>query len=83
MADTGCQDCLVGVKVIHGFGLSQRDLILVTIKLHAANNKGIRILGTTILRLIGKDNNGNLIETKQMTYVTDSSEKHFVPEQLV
>lgn len=55
MADTGCQSCLAGLKVVKKLGLSVRDLIPVDIKMHAANNNNIRILGGTILRLSGKD----------------------------
>ena len=58
MADTGCQSCLTGIKVIHRLGLLQTDLIPVTMKMHAANNKGIKILGAAILRLTGRDSQG-------------------------
>ena len=37
MADTGCQGCLPGVKVIHRLGLQKHHLIPVKIKMHAAN----------------------------------------------
>ncbi|CAG2221850.1 unnamed protein product [Mytilus edulis] len=55
MADTGCQSCLAGIKVIHRLGINQTELIPVNMKMHAANNKGITILGATILRISGKD----------------------------
>jgi hypothetical protein len=45
MVDTGCQSCLAGIKVIHRLGINQNELILVNMKMHAANNKGIMILG--------------------------------------
>lgn len=51
MADTGCQSCLAGVQVIHKLGLTKSDLIPLTMKMHAANNGGITILGATILRI--------------------------------
>lgn len=81
MADTGCQSCLAGIKVIHRLGLKQSDLIPVTMKMHAANNKGITILGATILRISGQDEHGNNVETRQMTYVTDNSDKLFVSRE--
>ena len=51
MADTGCQSCLAGMKVITKLGLKQADLIHVTLKMHAANGNGINILGSAILRI--------------------------------
>jgi hypothetical protein len=78
MADTGCQSCLTGIKVIQRLGLTTKDIIPVTIKMHAANNnKDIAILGATVLRISGTDKSGRHIETRQMTYVTDNSNKMF------
>ena len=60
MADTGCQSCLAGLKVIQRLGLTAKDLIPVRLKMHAADNHAINILGATILRLSGKDNTGGM-----------------------
>ena len=81
MADTGCQSCLAGIKVIHSLNLKRTDLIPVTMKMKAANNKGINILGAAILRYIGKDKHGNLVETKQLAYVTDNSDNIFLSKE--
>ncbi|VDI39664.1 Hypothetical predicted protein [Mytilus galloprovincialis] len=81
MADTGCQSCLAGIKVIHRLGINQTELIPVNMKMHAANNKGITILGATILRISGKDDQGRHVETRQMTYVTDNSDKLFISRE--
>ena len=56
MADTGCQSCLAGANILHPLGLTEDDLIPVTMKMHAANsnNNRITILGATILRFSGK-----------------------------
>ena len=78
MADTGCQSCLAGVKVSHRHGLQQSDLITVTMKMHAANQNGIKIIGATVLRLSGRDSSGRLVETRQMIYVTDESDRLFL-----
>lgn len=53
MADTGCQSCLAGIKAISPLDLSRDYLIPVTMKMHAANNAGISILGAVILRFSG------------------------------
>ena len=72
MADTGCQSCL---------GLHQTDLIPVTMRMYAANNKGITILRATILRFSGKGKSGATLETRQITYVTDSSDQLFLSRE--
>ena len=66
MAVTGCQSCLAGLKVVKKLGVSVKDLIPVNIKMQAANNDNIRILGATILRLSGKNNEGEERQTRQM-----------------
>lgn len=81
MADTGCQSCLAGIKVIHRLGLRKSDLIPVTMRMHTANNGGNNILGATVLRLSGKNKRSQAIETRQMTYVTDSSDKLFLSRE--
>ena len=78
MADTGCQSCLAGVKIIHRLGLRESDLIPVTMKMHTATNGGIKILGATVLRISGTDGKGRTVETRQMTYITDSSDKFYL-----
>ena len=65
MADTGCQSCLAGMKVIRRLGL------------RTVNNGDIKILGATILRISGTDSQGKILETRQMTYIKDSSDKLF------
>ena len=65
MADTGCQSCLAGLKIVKKLGLSTRDLIPINIKMHAADNHDICILGATILRLSGKNNKGEEQSTRQ------------------
>lgn len=81
MADTGCQSCLASMKVILRLGMKKSDIFPVTLKMHAANSKGINILGAAILRFSGKDSSGNLIETRQITYVTDNSDKLFLSRE--
>ena len=63
MADIGCQSCLAGMKVLHRLGLHESDLIPVTLRMHAANNNGIKILGAAILRFSGRSNSGQILET--------------------
>lgn len=81
MADTGCQSCLTGLNVIHRLGLRESDLIPVTMRMHTANNDGIKILGAILLRISSTDSTGHTIKSRQMTYVTDSSDKLFLSRE--
>lgn len=81
MADTGCQSCLIGIGAINRLGLARENLIPVSMKMHAANNKDIRILGAAILRFSGRDKDQNRLETRQVVYVTDSSDKMFLSRE--
>ena len=78
MADTGCQSCLGGMKLLPRLGMTADDLIPVSMKMHAANGKGINILGAAILRFSGKSPYGEPRETRQITYITDNSDKLFL-----
>ena len=78
IADTGCQSCLTGLKVIHRLGLGKSDLVPVTMKMQTANNEGIIILGAVLLRIPCHSSTGQSATTRQMTYVTDSLDKLFL-----
>ena len=77
MADTGCQSCLAGLRIVEKLGLSTKYLIPVNLKMHAADNHNICILGATILRLSGKNSKGEETSTRQMVYVTNKTDKLF------
>ena len=81
MADTGCQNCLASLKIIQRFGLQEKDLIPVTLHMVAANNKGINILGATILRFSGESKSGTTLEIRQITYITSDSERLFLSRE--
>ena len=81
MADTGCQSCLIGVQVIKRMGLQHKDLIPVTMRMHAANNKAIKILRAAILRFSGTNESGHRMETREVVYVTEDSDKVYLSRQ--
>ena len=81
MADTGCQSCLGGMKLLPRLGMTANDLIPVSMKMNAANGKGINILGAAILRFSGKSPNGEPRETRQITYITDNSDQLFLSRE--
>ena len=58
IADTGCQSCLASMKIIERLGLQKNDLIPVTMRMHAASNNGIKILGAVIMRFTGRSKTG-------------------------
>lgn len=61
MADTGCQSCLVGMRAIRQLGLDKNDILPVSMRMHAANNNNINILGAAILRFAGKSESGQML----------------------
>ena len=81
MADTGCQSCLAGMKVIRLLGLGENDLLPVTLRMHAANNDGIKILGAVVLRFSGQSHSGQILETRQIVYVTSDTDKLFLSRE--
>ena len=81
MADTGCQSCLAGITILDQLCMSRKDLIPVTMKMHAANENQITILGAAILRFSGKTKEDKTIETRQIVYVTDSTSKIFLSRE--
>ena len=81
MADSGCQSCLASVKVIQCLGLCKDDRILVTMRMHATNNNGIKILGAVLLRFSGRSPFGQTMETQQIVYVTSDSDKLFLRQE--
>ena len=81
MADTGCQSCLASSALIQRLGLSTSDLIRVSMKMHAANNDAIEIIGAVILRFSGESIDGAILESRQVVYVTKDSNKLFLSRE--
>ena len=78
MADTGCQSCLMGIQVAERMGLNANDLIPVTMKMKAANEGGIPILGAMMVRFSGTDWRAVTRETRQIAYITNTSDRIFL-----
>ena len=81
MADTGCQCCLASIAMIRFLGLHKKYLIPVSMRMHAANNEDINILGAAILRFAGTDRQGKPIEARQVVYITDDSDRIFLSRE--
>ena len=81
LADTGCQSCLAGINLLTAMGLQRRHIIPVTMKMTAANSKGIEIIGALPLRIYGKSPTGSTILTRQLVYITPSTNRLFLSKQ--
>ena len=81
IADTGCQSCLAGISAIHRLGMTRKDLIPVTLQMHAANSAKIAILGAAILQFSGQSNSSKTLVTRQLVYITDSTDKVFLSRE--
>ena len=81
LPDTGCQSCLSGPNLLHILHLRLSDLIPVRMKMNAANEKGIHILGALPLRISGTSPAGLTHTTRQIVYFSDSTDKMFLSKQ--
>ena len=61
MADTGCQSCLASMRIIQRFG--HTEIYAYDMRMFAAANKGINILGATIVRFSGQSKSGETLKT--------------------
>ena len=81
LPDTGCQSCLSGPNLLKVLHLNQSDLIPVRMKMNAANEKGINILGALPLTISGISPTGSTHTTRQLVYFSDSTDKMFLSKQ--
>ena len=83
MTDTGCQSCLSGEDLLHQIGLNSSHLIPVSMKMKAANNEAINIIGALPLRISGVSTNGSTLTTRQLVYFSNLTNKLFSPSKPV
>ena len=50
-------------------------------RMHAVNNNGIKIIGAAIVRFSGKSKSNQMLETRQIVYVTRDSDKLFLSRE--
>ena len=81
MADTGCQSCVISAKHLQRLGLEEEDLIPATMRIKAANNNSMPILGAAILLIKGRSANSDTKETRQVVYATGVINKFFLSRQ--
>ena len=78
MADTGCQCTLAGLSIMAALKLKTSDLIPVKTRMRAANSGSINIIGGAVIRFSATNSDGQSVETRQIVYITDSSDKIFL-----
>ena len=81
LADTGCQSCLGGPNLLQSLNLQRHNLIPVSMKMTAANNKGIEVIGALPLRLSGTSAAGKTVSTRQLVYFTPATNRMFLSQQ--
>ncbi|KAK3873864.1 hypothetical protein Pcinc_021155 [Petrolisthes cinctipes] len=78
IADSGAQTCLMGLQIMKNWGLRQQQLTQVTKRILAANNEEINVLGAVFLKLSGRNQKGEQLETATVVYVTDSTSRFYL-----
>lgn len=78
VSDTGAQSSLMGLKLFRACGLTDKHLIPVKKRMFAANDECIHILGAVFLRLSGATAAGDIVETAEMVYITDSTKLFYL-----
>lgn len=81
IADTGCQSCLAGINIFHQLGMHDRDLIPVNLSMKAVNSENIQIVGAMLLHLSGRNPNGELLETRQVCYISPDTRNMFLSRE--
>lgn len=77
MADTGCQSCLISMKLLRRIGVQPKHLTPASMTMNAANDGYIVIIGSVVVRLSGQSPTGGTLETRQILYVTKRTNKLF------
>ena len=77
VADTGCQSPLISMKMVNTIGIKQSELIPVKLQMKAINCQCVKILGAILLRISGPDSYRNILETAQICYVTNETDKFY------
>ena len=68
----------MGMDTFHTCGFTDSYLLPVRKRIYAANEEGINLLGAIFIRLSGRNRQGELVETAEMVYVTDSAKLFYL-----
>ena len=78
IADTGCQSCLAGKSLLQELGLNTSHLTPTSMKMRAANQNSIGILGAIALRITCSAQAKQPTATRQVVYISDATDKFFL-----
>ena len=78
MADTGCQSCLISYKLLKKLGIYKHHLVRASMRMKTATCGMVDIIGCVVMRLSGYSALGTRCETRQIVYVTETSNKIFL-----
>ena len=81
LVDTGAQMVVVDVRTVYAMGLSRKHIIPVGMTIKAANTGGLKLLGGVLVRISGKDQQGNERVTRQLAYVAEEVNRVFLSRQ--
>ena len=81
MADTGCQSCLISLKLLRRIGVQKKHLTPTSMSMETANHGCIDIIGSVVVRLTGASPGGDILETRQILYVTEQANKLFLSQE--
>ena len=81
LVDTGAQMVVVDVRTVYAMGLGRKHIIPVGMTIKAANTGGLKLLGGVLVRISGKDQQGNERVTRQLAYVAEEVNRVFLSRQ--
>ena len=71
--DTGAQMCVAPESIIHGLGIDTNRLFPVQAKIEGASTEPIKLLGGVLLEITATLQNGEMVSTLQLVYVSKVS----------
>ena len=78
VCDSGAQSCLLGICLLHAWGIKPKYMLPVSQGMNTISGEGIKIIGAVFLRLVGTDPNGQKVEAPVMAYVTNSTKRFYL-----
>ena len=75
LMDTGAQLTVIPMSEVYKMGLKKENLIPVKMKAKGANEGGIRLVGGLLLKMSGKHEDGTLVSTSELIYVSPDCKK--------
>ena len=82
MADTGCQSYLAGLECVQNLGLRKENLIDTSYNENACcKQQGDPYTWCCHIHISGTNKLGETVETHQITYITENSDKLFLSKQ--